>query len=128
MFKKLGLASIILGGFLSCVGMWMVTSYNPVDYWGSSSGTRTLMELGPWFLLILGAMSILAGIFYLVQGAKPSKKFPAKVLEKNGNMVVLELTGGTRKTMPIMGNVPMVVGDSGIIECKGNFIVGFNKQ
>lgn len=128
MFKKLGLGSIILGIFLLCFGIWMVTSYNSYDYWGYSSGTRTLMELVPWFLSILGAIGIIVGIFYLIQGAKPSKKIPAKVLEKKGNIVIFELNDGSRKTLTILGNIPLVIGDSGIIEYKGNFITGFNRQ
>lgn len=129
MLKKMGLMSIILGVFLLCLGIWMATSYNPIDYWGYSSGTRTLTELFPWFLSILGGIGVLSGIFYLRQNSKPSEKIQAKILEKNGSMVTFELSDGSRKTMPILGkNITLVVGDSGIIECKGNFITGFNKQ
>lgn len=125
MLKKFGFGSIIIGIFLFVIGFWMLESGG--SYWGYSSGMRTLMEFAPWFFMILGAFGIIAGIFYLIQEAKPMSRSRAKVIEKNGRAVVLEFEDGSRKTLTILGNIALVVGDIGIVSYKGSFVVEFNK-
>lgn len=127
MLKKIGIVSIILGFALSCFGFWMVESSGPFDYWGYSSGTRTLIELAPWLFAILGGLGILAGIFYLVQGFKPIIRKNAKVIEKNGAVVTFEFDDGSRKNLTLM-KISVIVGEEGTIGYQGNFAVEFKKR
>ena len=96
-------------------------------YWGYSSGIRTIMEFAPWFFLILGAFGIIGGIFYFIQDMKPIVEKQVKIIEKNGLSVVAELENGTRETLILNNNVTVVIGDIGVVECKGGFIIKFRK-
>ena len=125
--KKNGVISIVAGIFLFVLGFWMVDSSGPFSYWGYSSGMRTIMEFAPWFFLILGAFGIIGGIFYFIQDSKPIVEKQVKIIEKNGLSVVAELENGTRETLILNNNVAVVIGDIGIVECKGGFIIKFRK-
>lgn len=125
MFKKRGFASIGLGVFLFIVGFVMLDSSD--NYLRYSSGMRTIMELAPWFFMILGSLGIIFGIFYIVQGTKPLIKSRGRVIEKNGPNVTLEFEDGSRKTLTVLGNLSLVVGDMGTAGSKGNFLVEFTK-
>ena len=127
MLKKLGIASVVVGLALSCFGIWMVESSSPFDYWGHSSGMRSVMEFAPWFMVMLGVLGILAGIFYLVQGFKPIIRKNAKVIEKNGAVVTFEFEDGSRKNLTLM-KTSVIVGDEGTIGYQGNFAVEFTKR
>ena len=125
--KKNGVISIVAGIFLFVLGFWMVDSSGPFSYLGYSSGMRTIMEFAPWFFLILGAFGIIGGIFYFIQDMKPIVKKQVKIIEKNGLSVVAELENGRRETLILNNNVAVVIGDIGIVECKGKFIIKFSK-
>ena len=126
--KKNGLISIIAGIILFVFGFWMLDSSGPFSYWEYSSGTRTIMEFAPWFFLILGGFGILGGILYFIQDAKPITEKQVKIIEKNGLSVVAELENGTRENLILNNDVALVVGDEGIIECKGSIIMNFRKS
>ena len=106
----------------------MLDSSGPFSFLGYSSGMRTIMEFAPFFFLMLGAFSLIAGVVYFVQGAKPVVTKRVRIIEKNGISVVVELENGTRETLVLNNGVAMVVGDVGIVECKGNFIMKFQKM
>ena len=125
--KKNGVISIVAGIFLFVLGFWMVDSSGPFSYLGYSSGMRTIMEFAPLFFLILGAFGIIGGIFYFIQDMKPIVEKQVKIIEKNGLSVVAELDNGTRETLTLNNNVAVVIGDIGIAECKGRFIIKFRK-
>ncbi len=125
--KKNGVISLIAGVFLFVLGFWMLDSSGPFSYWGYSSGTRTIMEFAPWFFLMLGTFGIIGGIFYFIQDSKPVVEKQVKIIEKNGLSIVAELVNGTRETLILNKNVTLVVGDTGMVECKGNFIIKFRK-
>lgn len=125
--KKNGVISIVAGIFLFVLGFWMVDSSGPFSYLGYSSGMRTIMEFAPWFFLILGTFGIIGGIFYFIQDMKPIVEKQVKIIEKNGLSVVAELENGTRENLILNNNVALVVGDVGIVECKGGFIIEFRK-
>lgn len=127
MLKKFGFGSIIAGIFLLVFGIWMLNSSGPFSYLGYSSGMRTIMEFAPWIFTILGALGIIGGIFYITQEMKPMSKRKGKVIEKNGNAVVFEFEDGSRKSLTILGKIALVVGDTGMVGYKGNFVVEFNK-
>lgn len=125
--KKNGVISIVAGIVLFVFGFWMVDSSGPFSYWGYSSGMRTIMEFAPWFFLILGALGIIGGIFYFIQDMKPIVEKQVKIIEKNGLSVVAELENGTRETLILNNNVSVVIGDIGIVGCKGRYIIKFRK-
>lgn len=83
------------------------------------------MHLG--FFLILGSLGIIGIIFDFIQDSKPIIEKQVKIIEKNGLSVVAELENGTRETLILDNNVALVVGDEGIVECKGMFIINFKK-
>lgn len=105
----------------------MIESYNPLKYWRYSSHMRTLIEIEPWFMSMLGALGVIVGIFYLVVDARPMKNDSSRVIEKNGTSVVLEFDNGSRKNLKVLGKVYLAVGDKGIAEYKGNLLLGFRK-
>lgn len=125
MLKKFGLGSIITGAFILIIGIWMLGS--GADFFGYSSGMRSFLEFAPFLFMILGGLGILAGIFYLSVGMKPTSKCHAKVVEKNGTVVTVEFEDGTRKVMSVLGKVSLIVGDEGTIGYKGNIITEFTK-
>lgn len=127
MLKKYGAGSMIVGVLMSIFGIWMVDASEGLWKYKYSSGMRTLLEFMPWVLLLLGVFGIIAGIYYLVQSMKPVTKASGKIIQRNGNSVVFESDDGSRKTLVVMGNIPMVAGDYGTIEYKGSFITKFNK-
>ena len=85
------------------------------------------MEFAPWFMVMLGVLGILAGIFYLVQGFKPIIRKNANVIEKNGAVVTFEFEDGSRKNLTLM-KTSVIVGDEGTIGYQGNFAVEFTKR
>ena len=125
--KKNGVISLVAGVVLFVFGVLMLDSSGPFSYWGYSSGTRTIMEFAPWFFLILGTFAIMGSIFYFIQDMKPFVKKQVKIIEKNGLSVVAELENGRRETLILNNNVAVVIGDIGIVECKGKFIIKFSK-
>lgn len=125
--KKMVFISIALGVFLFSRGIWTIESYNPLKYWRYSSHMRTLIEIEPWFMSMLGALGVIVGIFYLVVDARPMKNDSSRVIEKNGTSVVLEFDNGSRKNLKVLGKVYLAVGDKGIAEYKGNLLLGFRK-
>lgn len=125
--KKNGVISLVAGIVLFVFGFWMLDSSGPFSYWGYSSGTRTIMEFAPWFFLMLGAFGVIGGILYFIQDSKPVVEKQVKIIEKNGLSVVAELENGTRETLILNNSVALVVGDSGIVECKGSIIIKFKK-
>ncbi len=124
--KKRGLTSIAAGIVLCIVGIFML-GVPSSNYWGYSSSTRTIMEIAPFFFIVIGALGALVGVFDFIQAGKPLTKVQAKVIEKNGNTITLELADGTRKTLTAIG-VTLVVGDEGIVGYKGLYIVEFNRN
>ncbi len=125
--KKNGVISLIAGIFLFVFGFWMLDSSGPFSYWDYSSGMRTIMEFAPWFFLIIGAFGIIGAIFYFIQDSKPIIEKHVKIIEKNGLSVVAELENGTRETLILNNDVTVVVGDVGVVACKGSIIMNFSK-
>lgn len=64
---------------------------------------------------------------YGILDSKPVVEKQVKIIEKNGLSVVAELENGTRETLILNNSVALVVGDSGIVECKGSIIIKFKK-
>ncbi len=125
--KKNGLFVLVAGIISLVFGFCMLDSSGQSSYWGYSSGMRTIMEFGPWFFLILGSFGIIVAVFYFIQDSKPIVEKQVKIIEKNGLSVIAELENGTRENLVLNNNVSLVVGDTGIVECKGSFIIKFKK-
>lgn len=126
--KKNGVISLVAGVVLFVFGVLMLDSSGPFSYWGYSSGTRTIMEFAPWFFLMLGAFGVIGGVFYFIQDSKPVVEKQVKIIEKNGLSVVAELENKTRETLTLTNGITLVIGDVGLVKCKGNFIIEFSKS
>ncbi len=128
MLKKFGTISLIAGITCLFMGIWAIDSSGPFSYIGYSSGTRTIMEIAPFFFIGLGCLGLLGGIVYLYQDAKPLKINQGKIIEKNGNLITVEFKDGTRKVLTLIGSLVLTIGDKGLVSSKGNFIVDFKKK
>lgn len=121
--KSLGTISLASGLILTIIGF--VTLESSSNFWSWNSTTRTIMELAPWFFIILGIFGLLAGIFYTVTNMKPTVRRKGKVVEKNNNMITVEFEDGSRENL--VSSAKIILGDEGTFETKSNFVVNFQK-
>lgn len=125
MVKK-GIGLTIVSIIVFCIGLWLMEP--EYTYWGYSSATRTLFEWIPWILIFLAAFGAIGGISYIATSMKPLDRVPIKIENVNGLAVVAELKDGTRKNLTLF-NYKIIVkaGDEGVAECKGSYILNFEK-
>ncbi len=121
--KSLGAVSLA-AGLISVVLGFVMLEYAS-DFWSWNSSTRTIVELAPWFFIVLGVFGFFIGIFYTVTGMKPSVKRKGKVVEKNNNVITVEFEDGSRENLVTSSKI--ILGDEGTFETKSNFVIRFQK-
>ena len=94
----------------------------------SSDGGKTVAEFMPFFISTCGVAAIIIGTYFIVLNNKPMEKKMAKILEINQAVITVEFTDKTRKNLTNIGNIPVVIGDSGMVGFKGIILVEFIKE
>ena len=124
--KKLGIVLIAMGIF----GFIMGICLNPNELMDvySSDGGKTFAEFFPTILIASATICAIMGGYFVAIDKKPVEKRTAKVLEINKANITVEFDDGTRKILFNMMNVPVVIGDSGMVSYKGNLLMEFVKE
>lgn len=127
MLTKRGIVLFVLSIFLFGMGFWMVELTSGSSWvYNYSSGMRTLLEIVPWFLMALGGVGIIGAIAYIIIDRKPLVIRQAKVVEKNGVLILFEFENGRRENLTVSDDT-ITVGDICEISTKSSFVIDCKK-
>lgn len=112
-------------------GEFVADSSSNATIGGNSEGVRkfknySLISYGIGVAFLLGA--IVDTVMYQIALKQPKKKERGKIIEKKGNLVIVEFEDGKRKRLIIESDVIVAQGDSGEMKYQGDRLVGFEPR
>lgn len=121
--------SITMGRMVN--GEFVSNSASNATIGGNSEGVRKFKQYsqisyGVGGAFLLGA--IVDMVTYQMAQKKPRKKGRGKIIEKKGNLVIVEFEDGKRKRLIIESGVIVAQGDSGEMKYQGDRLIGFEPR